>query len=618
MKLLKFLSAYVCGIALVAADHVATGQEAPLPATPSPAAQATDQADLGLDLIEADASQLAEAEPLGYRPLNRGPLHEAFAQPIDSDPNDDVQRIAKAPPAPVDEQPPPRPGDDAKLIWIGGYWAWSDEADDFVWVSGTWRKPPPGRTWIPGYWAEQDGSFQWTTGYWAGTTENASAESVEFLPQPPISIDNGPSVPPPSDNHFWVPGHWAYAGNSDYRWSSGFWSIQYDNWVWNPGHYLCTPSGYLWIDGYWDYLPTVRGSLYAPVQFVSPVYATPNYVYLPRYRLLNTAALLVHLFVRPGYPCYFYGSYYGPRYDRLGYRPWYLTGYSHRNATPWLDHYDRKYRQRGVDFSNSMAHYANDWSRGSGRPITQLSNGQTSLNDRSFSQSRLDTIDEAVQRNAYRARDNWSMRSSSVGRFESVQRGDSFGTNDRFGRGGVAGQSESRIGEPALGMSSRNRESQQRFGSPSLQGPPLSSRSIESNRSGDSFRAVESMRGRSLQSSPASRGRSFSQDSPSLGSRSIPGVGSGQGNSSGIGSRSIGSSIGQGNSISHGGSINRGGSFNSGGSINRGGSFNSGGSINRGGSFNSGGSINRGGSFRGGGPSGRGGGNSGGSGRGRR
>ncbi len=288
----------------------------------------------------------------------QGPVHEAFAAPIDTDLTDGVRVYPQAPPEPVDEQPPETQTEDNQMKWIPGYWAWDDDSDDYVWVSGLWRKIPPGHDWIPGYWSQAGSGYRWTSGYW--TDDRIAAETPNYLPLPPKSIDNGPSVPPPGEDYFWVPGHWEYASN-DYRWQSGFWSAQHDDWIWQPTCYLYTPQGYLLVDGYWDYLPSSRGQLYAPVHFYESVYRQPDYVYRPRYPLATTASLLVHLFFRPGYPHYYYGDFYGPGYRSVGFRPWYDVGFGvgHGYSSPWLGYYDWKYRKSGINFVGSMQRYEN-------------------------------------------------------------------------------------------------------------------------------------------------------------------------------------------------------------------------------------------------------------------
>ena len=48
-----------------------------------------------------------------------------------------------------------------------GYWAWSDDIQDYYWVPGTWvLAPQPGFLWTPGYWGGEGGVFVWHEGYW--------------------------------------------------------------------------------------------------------------------------------------------------------------------------------------------------------------------------------------------------------------------------------------------------------------------------------------------------------------------------------------------------------------------------------------------------------------------
>src|SRR4051812_49648428 len=89
----------------------------------------------------------------------RGPVHEAYAG-LGEDRPAPSPVIARAPPLAVEETPPEvKPEGDVQ--WVPGYWAWDDERDDHVWVSGTWRVPPPGCQWLPGSWREVEGGWQW-------------------------------------------------------------------------------------------------------------------------------------------------------------------------------------------------------------------------------------------------------------------------------------------------------------------------------------------------------------------------------------------------------------------------------------------------------------------------
>jgi len=76
----------------------------------------------------------------------------------------DVSVNVPPPELPVYDQPP-IPGDG--YIWTPGYWAWSDDDQDYYWVPGTWvPAPQPEYLWTPGYWAASGVVFLWHPGYW--------------------------------------------------------------------------------------------------------------------------------------------------------------------------------------------------------------------------------------------------------------------------------------------------------------------------------------------------------------------------------------------------------------------------------------------------------------------
>src|SRR5205085_115550 len=76
--------------------------------------------------------------------------------------------VPQPPPAPVPEVPPEQRPEGDNVIWVPGYWGWDAGRNDYVWVSGCWRVPPPGRNWVPGYWTQADGRWQWVSGFWDG------------------------------------------------------------------------------------------------------------------------------------------------------------------------------------------------------------------------------------------------------------------------------------------------------------------------------------------------------------------------------------------------------------------------------------------------------------------
>src|SRR5450432_600932 len=85
--------------------------------------------------------------PEGIEVQARGPVHEAFAGPTSEAVA--TPAVPKQPPAAIEELPPAEKPD-GNVIWISGYWAYDDDRKDFLWVSGTWRSPPPGKQWVAG------------------------------------------------------------------------------------------------------------------------------------------------------------------------------------------------------------------------------------------------------------------------------------------------------------------------------------------------------------------------------------------------------------------------------------------------------------------------------------
>jgi hypothetical protein len=550
-----------------------------------------------------------ETDPeLGYQALIQGPVHEAFAAPIDSDHTDGVRVFDQAPPEAVNEQPPEDRPEDEAMKWIPGYWSWSDDAGDYVWVSGLWRKIPPGRTWIPGSWSEtKSRHHRWTSGYWAG--EGTSADNADYLPLPPKSIDNGPSVSSPSDDSFWVPGHWEYA-DDDYQWRSGFWSESRGDWIWQPACYVYRQQGYVLVDGYWDYLPPDRGQLYAPIEFYDPVYLQPNYVYRPRYPLVDSSSLLLSLFFRRGYPHYYYGDFYGSSYFGRGYRPWYDIGFGHGHVSPWLNHYDRKYRKSGINFVGSMHRYENHARKNHQQGRTRHESGKRSVSSgasrgparepagsrrgRSLDDVvRSDIARAPINRNSGPSRSNpgrnfggpsadFSRSSASSGRQEPfrnssrgstnpsrVGRSDSFRSNNTGQFSGSPGRRGTSSGLSAgigSNQNSRSRSSRSFGTSPSP--------SVRSRAAAPSFQ-----RGPSTSISTGRSSSSLSRRSNIGGSNRGGGGGGSRVRSSGGGSSRNSFSGGSGRSRSSGGAGRRGGGGRSGGSKGRG----SGGSKGRGG-----------------------------------
>jgi hypothetical protein len=279
----------------------------------------------------------------GVNVLTRGPVHEAFAEVIAFD-REAVVVVPKAPPDAIDELPPDQKPAGANVAWIPGYWAWDDDNEDFLWVTGVWRFLPPGRQWVAGYWAKAEAGYQWTSGYWA----DSKAREVEYLSQPPEMVNADPDGDAPSENQAWIPGVQVWNQNR-YTVRPGYWAKMQTDWDWIPAHYVATPRGYVFVDGYWDYSVNRRGVLFAPVSFDASVYAQSGFSYSPFYAI-NTAAFIGNLFLRPSYGHYYFGDYYAANYEGMGFYPSYSyhnnQGYDPFYAQQlWLNRQDRDWQQ---------------------------------------------------------------------------------------------------------------------------------------------------------------------------------------------------------------------------------------------------------------------------------
>lgn len=275
---------------------------------------------LGLTLVLA-ATAVAQGPPPdqpGEEVLARGPVHEAYASTTEHQPNGG-SIVPKAPPAAIEELPPDQKPAGENVTWIPGYWQWDEERGDYIWVSGFWRVPPPGRAWVPGSWREARGGWQWAHGFWQEVRAEQPAE-IEYLPPPPAPLEFAPSVPSPGETYTYVPGTWVWRANR-YAWRPGVWVDYRPGWIWTPAHYRWTPAGYVFVEGYWDYPLAQRGILFAPVYLPPAVYAGPAYVYTPTI-VVREPVLYTSLFVRRGYGAYYFGDYYEPRYVSAGYTAW--------------------------------------------------------------------------------------------------------------------------------------------------------------------------------------------------------------------------------------------------------------------------------------------------------
>ncbi len=251
----------------------------------------------------------------GIDVLARGPVHEAFAQPVD-DKAQASPPVPKEPPPAIEELPPDQKPEGENVQWIPGYWQWDDDRGEFIWISGLWRAVPPGRQWVPGRYVRVESGWQWMSGYWQASEQ----ADVQVLPPPPPPLEAIPAEPPPADDSVLVPGCWVYR-QTRYVWRPSYYLAYRPGWIWVPAHYVWTPLGYVFVDGYWDYSLARRGLLFAPIGFERRLWLSPGFAYTPSY-VVSIDFLPTALFVRPAWCHYYFGDYFAGRYARLGFTPW--------------------------------------------------------------------------------------------------------------------------------------------------------------------------------------------------------------------------------------------------------------------------------------------------------
>lgn len=276
----------------------------------------------------AVADDTAAASEAGVEVLTRGPVHEAFAEPAFSGRNEGLM-VPKQPPQAIEEMPPDARPEGENVLWIPGYWAWEPDRNDFLWVSGLWRATPPGQSWMPGYWLQVEGGARWVSGFWSSVDQQQ--QEVTYLPEPPESLEQGPSAESPGANYFWTPGVWIWR-DARYAWRPGYWAPVQANWIWVPDRYCWAPRGWIYLSGYWDYPVASRGLLFSPVFFTQPVYSRPNYLYTPAV-VVDVSVLTSQMFCWPRYHHYCFGDWYAPHWEQRGIYPW----YTYQQRRLWYD-----------------------------------------------------------------------------------------------------------------------------------------------------------------------------------------------------------------------------------------------------------------------------------------
>src|SRR5262249_7661760 len=83
--------------------------------------------------VSAQAQTLTDENALaekGIDVLQRGPVHEAYAQPTQKN-SEPGPVITKQPPKAIEELPPEQKPEGENVQWIKGYWAWDTDKNDF-------------------------------------------------------------------------------------------------------------------------------------------------------------------------------------------------------------------------------------------------------------------------------------------------------------------------------------------------------------------------------------------------------------------------------------------------------------------------------------------------------
>ena len=329
----------------------------------------------GVEAIAPEIVTLPEASDQDFETLTRGPLHEAFAELIVSDPSPGLV-VSPEPPAPINELAPEFRPEDEDAIWIAGYWGWDEQREDFIWISGVFRVPPDGHQWVPGYWHQVKNGWQWVQGFWIEDV----AESIAYLPPPPKTLENGPSSLSPGVNYFYIPGNWSQAPTSSYQWTAGYWHPLQEDLIWIPSQVVWTPSGCVFVNGYWDRRLPMRGICFAPVSIPRSTYSRPGWSLRPNV-VLDSQVVLHNLFVQPRYNHYVFGDYYGLPAGQRSVVPAYVYHQSRGSSDPLVSFYAAYNARQGQDMIRWYGNQYADLSRHPSKRPPQIWSPTISVNE---------------------------------------------------------------------------------------------------------------------------------------------------------------------------------------------------------------------------------------------
>jgi hypothetical protein len=109
-----------------------------------------------------------------------------------------------------------------------------------VWIAGRWIRDPDGWYFVPGSWSRRDRP--------AGVA-NRNRAAWRTTGPPADHPDDTPGAAPSPDS-FFVPGHYAPAGDR-LAWIPGLWARVQPGWDWIPPRWVRRPDGWEFREGSW-------------------------------------------------------------------------------------------------------------------------------------------------------------------------------------------------------------------------------------------------------------------------------------------------------------------------------------------------------------------------------
>jgi hypothetical protein len=159
-------------------------------------------------------------------------------------PAQEIIKILQAPPQAQPEIIPAPPSQ--KHIWVHGFWRWDTGANKHIWVQGRYELPKTnGHVWYPNRWSHDNGHWVFVPGRWAAP-HGQTTEILMAPPPPQIEVVK----PAPSNNHFWVGGHWRWEGGK-HVWVPGHYEVRRRGSHYEPAHWSNRGGRWHYVPGHW-------------------------------------------------------------------------------------------------------------------------------------------------------------------------------------------------------------------------------------------------------------------------------------------------------------------------------------------------------------------------------